>query len=252
MRGFTVLSTVAAVLAVAFPVIAQDAPGAATEPDVAHTPQPVITSDGLTGNQRLDFGISVSDPWSLGSYYPRPALLARQSGKVHLTCDWDDKGTVTACQLNDETPSGAGFGDAALAVAKATGHVYPRKAMASGSGIHLALDFRTAASPCEFADALMKDATVKCASFATLGQLVSFYPTRAQDDEVEGSSVIDCTVTGEDGRVACVGVSETPAGYGFADMSVKTMSRYLRVTARQPGTAITGVTVHLTFTYRLG
>ncbi|WP_443747175.1 TonB family protein [Asticcacaulis solisilvae] len=249
MRAFTYLCGLAAGLAMAFPVMAQDA--SKPEPDVAHTPQAVIASNGLAGNERLDFGISVGDALSLGAYYPRPALLARHGGTVRLTCDWDDKGAVTACKIKEETPAGEGFGDAALALARAKAHVYARKVMAAGSGIRLTLNFQAAPSPCDYADALIKDAPVKCASFVTLWAMQSFYPARAQENEVEGSGVVDCTVTGEDGHVACVAASETPVGYGFGEMSAKTMTRYLRVTARQPGTAIAGTTLRLTVTYRL-
>lgn len=51
--------------------------------------------------------------------------------------------------------------------------------------------------------------------------MMQYYPARAQDAEVEGSSLLACTVADVKGRVRCEILSETPKGYGFGDAAVR-------------------------------
>jgi len=255
MARFRIFACFALGLGMAFPVSAQQVPNIAFEPDPAYAPQAVIIADGHTIKNGVGVSINLSDRWKLASYYPQSALFAQHDGKVHLTCDWNDQGAITTCLVKEETPAGQGFGDAAvaLALAKATvgTYVFPFKVTSGGSGIDLVLNFHAAPSPCGMISPMVQDAPVKCVSYATLEELSDAYPARALDNDVEGSSVVECTVTSEEGLVTCTNAGETPTGYGFGNATVKTVSRFLRLKARQADTPITGVKVRITLNYGL-
>ena len=50
--------------------------------------------------------------------YPSVAKQRSQPGSVLVSCDWDDSGRVTGCELIRETPEGYGFGAATLEIMK--------------------------------------------------------------------------------------------------------------------------------------
>jgi len=51
--------------------------------------------------------------------------------------------------------------------------------------------------------------------------MLTYYPARAIDAEVEGAATLACTVHDTKGRVKCEVLSETPKGYGFGDAAVR-------------------------------
>jgi protein TonB len=63
--------------------------------------------------------------------------------------------------------------------------------------------------------------------------LASYYPPRALENETEGSSMVECTVLDETGRVACVAVMETPRGYGFGAATARMVQERGRVDTHQ-------------------
>jgi protein TonB len=50
-------------------------------------------------------------------FYPTAAKAAKLEGRATITCRVDGEGRLGKCQLINEAPAGAGFGDAALALA---------------------------------------------------------------------------------------------------------------------------------------
>jgi len=46
------------------------------------------------------------------------------------------------------------------------------------------------------------------------------YPSRAREDEVEGSATVECAAM-KTGAVKCSMVSENPPGYGFGEATVR-------------------------------
>ena len=56
--------------------------------------------------------------------------------------------------------------------------------------------------------------------FPTGEALAEYYPSRAANDEIEGSATVQCAVLDTAGRVSCVVISETPGGYGFGSATV--------------------------------
>lgn len=88
----------------------ETATGTATEP-VVETPRgpPVITSPRWISRPSGD---------QLARAYPERALDREIEGVASLTCTVNANGTVSACAVASETPSGAGFGRAAQGLSR--------------------------------------------------------------------------------------------------------------------------------------
>ena len=89
---------------------------------VSDTP-PVATSDAPPGPPHV--AILATPSWTrlpsadeFASLYPRPAAQQGIGGRVRLGCRVMADGSLSTCEIVAETPSGNGFGDAALKAAK--------------------------------------------------------------------------------------------------------------------------------------
>ena len=75
-------------------------------PDLFH--QPISNPRWLT----------IPGPDDMAAAYPRFAAKSGLEGRTVMTCRADEKGRMTACQIDSESPAGAGFGEAALKVSR--------------------------------------------------------------------------------------------------------------------------------------
>ncbi|UDF04469.1 energy transducer TonB [Asticcacaulis sp. AND118] len=57
--------------------------------------------------------------------------------------------------------------------------------------------------------------------FPDSSALLDYYPARAMDAEIEGTTTLACTVRDTKGRVKCEVLSESPKSYGFGDAAVR-------------------------------
>ena len=92
--------------------------------------------------------------------------------------------------------------------------------------------------------------TARWARFPDADALASYYPSRAAEDEIEGSATVQCTVLDTSGRVSCVVVAETPVRYGFGTATVRMVQDRGRVDTSQ-GNAPVGSILRQTVTWRL-
>ena len=84
-------------------------PGQAADDPVKLAPaEPVATTISVPKWLRRPNGDDVA------RVYPQPALKHGVSGTAIMTCVVTATGAMSQCELNDEHPSGMGFGDAAL------------------------------------------------------------------------------------------------------------------------------------------
>lgn len=77
--------------------------------------RPVIAAPGVIRNP---VWISRPTPEQVGMLYPERAAEMGMTGTATLLCGIRANGTMTGCQVLDETPSGMRFGAAALAMAR--------------------------------------------------------------------------------------------------------------------------------------
>ncbi len=241
------LALLAALAALAStPSLAQDA-----GPDKAHTPQPFI-SFATVGSRHM---ISVY-PLDAAATYPRAALLAMQSGETDLSCDWADGGKVTDCTVTADPVSGAGFGDAAVAILKENGLVSdpgrPPEEFKAGKDLRVRATWQALPSPCAVIDGTMHSDVLECASFVGIEGLRDMYPEKAIADGTGGRATVDCTVVDEAGHVGCTVAGEQPTGYGFGPIVVKIMQKYLRVRPKVAGTMMSGATFQASLAFTPG
>ena len=95
------------------PVIGQVDPGPPTPPAPVATPAPPRPSVIVRPNW-----ISRPTAEQFARYYPQRALEDEQEGQAVLSCRVTASGQVTACTIVGESPSRAGFGEAALKLAR--------------------------------------------------------------------------------------------------------------------------------------
>lgn len=101
------------------PVLAELPPGPPAPPPV--DPMPTVAPPSPAASP----GVITRPNWvsrpsgdQMARYYPRRALEREISGRAVLQCRVTAAGQVTACAVAGETPAGAGFGDAALKLAR--------------------------------------------------------------------------------------------------------------------------------------
>jgi len=75
--------------------------------------------------------------------------------------------------------------------------------------------------------------TARWTHFPDGDALSAFYPPRAADNEIEGTSTVECTVLDTGGRVSCHAIAETPGNYGFGAATVKMVEAKGRVDTSQ-------------------
>ncbi|ESQ87676.1 hypothetical protein ABAC460_18555 [Asticcacaulis sp. AC460] len=75
--------------------------------------------------------------------------------------------------------------------------------------------------------------TARWTRFPDSDALVSYYPPKAETDEVIGAATVECTVADTKGRVTCVVASENPKGYGFGKATVAMVQKEGRVDTSQ-------------------
>lgn len=78
--------------------------------------------------------------------YPRAALAKRIAGQASIACVLDANGYLRACQVVEESPQGAGFGQAALSLAPAfrMTPLTPRGASVDGAHVTVPVGFAPA------------------------------------------------------------------------------------------------------------
>ncbi len=75
--------------------------------------------------------------------------------------------------------------------------------------------------------------TPRWTSFPDSGALAEYYPGKAIDDNRTGQAQVECTVLDAAGHISCVLLSETPAGYGFGDATVRVVQDKGRIDTDQ-------------------
>lgn len=83
-------------------------------------------------------------------------------------------------------------------------------------------------------------------------EIERYYPARARDEEISGQARIQCAVTADGRFTDCGVVSESPAGMGFGEASVRALSRRTRIRMLDPTSPQAGQKFQVTLAWRLG
>lgn len=149
--------------------------------------------------------------------WPKEALRKGQGGKAVLDCAVTVRGDLTTCRVVEESPAGAGFGGAALAL---TSQIQMKPATLNGAPVegHVRLpvtfpSFTPSKEP-ELMRAVLPGVLMQAAP--TYAEVAAAFPEKAKAKGLAGRVALNCSViqTGELKR--CAVISETPMGIGFA------------------------------------
>lgn len=157
------------------------------------------------------------------AYYPPAALAARLAGVATLTCDGNEHGALTNCSLLNETPAGAGFGAAALALA-AHSIEFPTLKVPEMSRFKHEITFGFAPSPPMISpDVLTEPWSWPTADVEWMG--LGFtdpgrYPGGASVSHVTGYVLLLCALRARGWLADCQVIQETPSGYGFGQAAL--------------------------------
>jgi TonB family protein len=159
--------------------------------------------------------------------WPRSAYNSRNDGKVILSCLVDVHGIAEQCSVASETPSGKGFGAAALQM-RPTLKLKPRTGPDGApvkSTMNISVSFKAPLSDFDMKNQFyrgnpmaMRDVTMVSkpawAAAPSMDDWARVYPAAAHN--VEGYAVVHCRVLGSGVLTDCGVVKELPDRQGFA------------------------------------
>lgn len=171
-------------------------------------------------------------PEQLLAVFPTQAYRRGQSGKAIINCIVTVQGALTDCATMEETPAGAGFGGAAIAL---TPQFLMRPAQKGGkpvaSVVNMPINFRMDGPGDSFATRRVIDAAIAWTEAPTYDEVAEAYPAKARAQRKGGRATVACDMTGE-GRLAdCQTISADPKGYGF-EAAAKLLAKRFRLEVR--------------------
>jgi TonB family protein len=173
--------------------------------------------------------------------YPMHAAQAGISGAVKMKCAATSTGSLADCSVIQETPTGEGFGAAALSLA---GGMTLKPTGGDGHPV----TGRNLVVPVRFEAAMLRD------PHAIIGQpnwlrkpdaetLQQFFPAQARG--VEGHTSMHCVISTRGLLDSCVVDEETPAGRGFAAAALGMSSVFLMRPMTVDGLPVGGASVRI-------
>lgn len=157
------------------------------------------------------------------AYYPPAARAAGVEGRALLGCQTTEHARLYGCVVLGESPSGAGFGQAALAVAalsRDNPQAHTPSNLRTGS---VQFDFHLAPPSIE-PDILQPRSDILMATAAhfaerpTLRRLV--YPREANRAGITGRVVLDCILNRDGAMRSCIAAQEAPVGWDFGSAAI--------------------------------
>jgi TonB family protein len=171
---------------------------------------------------------SAADAPALLAFYPAAARAQGLAGEATLACRRSPHGALVGCTLTTESPQGAGFGAAALALAAKSADnpsVYYGP-QAQTTAFPITFRFTPSApyvTPDVFSSAWGRPTIIVnpiLLEAPTAKDMARFYPRAALRQRLGGRAVIQCVV-GVDGALGqCTVTSEDPPDLGFGDAAL--------------------------------
>jgi hypothetical protein len=155
--------------------------------------------------------------------YPKQAWDANQDGKVTLKCAALPSGYMTDCGIGEESPAGAGFGAAAMKLSPF--FQMGSASIKGGQAVTLSLVWSTSGSfpalPSPLPRRDTKPGDIDWLSKPDSASFGRAYPERAARMEKSGRAVMKCQLGADGFLTGCQITLEEPAGYGFAEATLK-------------------------------
>ena len=193
------------------------------------------------------------------SVWPAEAWNRGMGGKATIVCEVSLHGALRACTVESESPTGAGFGHAAIAL---TPQLLMKPATLDGkpvvSGVRIPVNFPKPEVATGtrlpgvggFSGLTRKSVSdVSWVTAPTYGDVAAAYPAKARAKQIGGRVTLDCTFKTK-GRVGDCGVlAEEPKGEGFGGAAKSLVDQFVGPTELDNGSSTLGVSTQIPFTF---
>lgn len=197
--------------------------------------------------------------WDLMAVWPAKALKDGNGGRAVISCIVSLQGALRSCRVESETPVGAGFGGAALALApqllmtpaRKNGQpvvssvnipiTFPAPDKATGSHIRPATD-----------DGFRRDrliAKMPWKQAPSYAETLAAYPAKARTEKKAGFAALDCNITRAGGLSGCNIIREEPRGYGFGQAARSLATRFVGPATDSAGQSLERARTQVSFTF---
>lgn len=187
--------------------------------------------------------------------FPRDAWVNNVSGKAVVSCRVSEQGALFGCAVESETPEGAGFGLAALAL---TPQFLMKPAMQDGkpvvSAVRIPINFKmpaTTGRPLLDRNYPTRQAlsNVSWVAAPSYSEVAAAYPQKAREKLAEGRATLTCRFQAE-GRVSgCQTTVEEPKGLGFAAAARQLSESFVGPSVLADGSKTDGIWTMIPFTF---
>lgn len=188
----------------------------------------------------------------LQAVWPHEAAKKQQTGKALISCKVNALGALYDCSVVSESPAGAGFGEAAIAL---TPQFLMTPAMKDGQVVpyvvRIPINFSVPPPPPRPQDFSPKRVAtdIKWLAAPTYDEMAAAYPVKAREAKLGGAASLTCTLTKE-GRVkACSTLLENPRDLGFAAAAKTLAPLFVGPTTWADGKSIAGGRVDIAFSF---
>jgi len=227
------------------------APKYRRKPPRQNDPREVYIADGWFSYDKAADWLKRPTPEDLLAVFPTAAYKRGQSGKAIINCIVTQQGALTDCVTLEETPAGAGFGSAAIAL---TPQFLMRPATWKGAPIassaNIPITFVAQGAGETFGSKKVVTAAIMWSEAPSYADVVEAYPTKARGERKGGRATLACSMT-EAGRLThCDVAMSNPEGYGF-DVAAKALAKGFSFPVRNDGDrkATHSIEVHVPFTF---
>ncbi|MGH7023886.1 MAG: TonB family protein [Caulobacteraceae bacterium] len=172
------------------------------------------------------------------AYYPQAARAAGLEGSATIACASDIHFALSQCRIVSESPTGQGFGEAAVAIAERGGG-NPYETTSPSASTNVSFYFRL--HPPSISPNLLgpfqpppkvAPAPIHWATLPTVTQMAAVYPKAARRAGQSGVADLSCEIRADGELSHCTVAAEAPtdAGFGAAALS---LARFLRAVPPQ-------------------
>jgi TonB family protein len=194
-----------------------------------------VTFDSFPYDKAADW-LRKPTPQDLLAVFPTEAFKHGVSGKAIINCVVTTQGVLTDCFTLEDTPPGAGFGGAAVAL---TPQFLMKPATKNGtpvvSVITMPINFITQGGGGDtFGSKKVVTGALAWTEAPTYAEVAAAYPTKARAEKKGGRATLACAMT-EAGRLTnCDVATSEPRGYGF-DGAAKALAKRFAFPIRNDG-----------------
>jgi TonB family protein len=189
----------------------------------------------------------------LEAVWPVEAWKKGEGGKAVITCIVTTQGALRDCLVTSESPAGAHFGEAAVALSP---QLVFRPATLNGqpvpSPVNIPVNFVMPGSPgpqSTFGSRKTISPAIGWLEAPSYADVAAAYPKKAREAKLAGHATEFCDLRSDGRLTSCRTITEQPRGEGFADAARQLTKRFRAPTQTADGSKISEGSVQLPFTF---